>query len=220
MNEKSGSKAEIDVYEDYQKILERKDIVVVTIVTPTTGTRRSRSRRCRLARISTAKKPLTLTINEGKQYRQDPEGDEAGLPGRNAAADRNGPQLHSGDCDDPRWPDRERQEGHPARSVVRPHCDAIPVAEVPKGLNWEKWLGQAPLVDFRMKEGGGRWGNSRCHYEFRWWYEYSGGKMTDWGAHHVDIASWAIGMDQSGPDQRWRLGQAPGSVQGRQAPAG
>ena len=62
--------------------------------------------------------------------------------------------------------------------------------EPPAGLNWDVWLGQAPAVDY-IKQ--------RCHGTFRWWYEYSGGKLTDWGAHHVDIAQWAIGMDQSGP---------------------
>jgi len=68
----------------------------------------------------------------------------------------------------------------------------FPVAAAPPSLNWDLWLGQAPKVDYRAQ---------RCHGTFRWWYEYSGGKMTDWGAHHVDIAQWAIGMDNSGPDQ-------------------
>src|SRR5690606_25376827 len=71
----------------------------------------------------------------------------------------------------------------------------IPVAKVPEGLNWDMWLGQTPKVEYRHD---GR-GKTRCHYEFRWWYEYSGGKLTDWGAHHVDIAQWA--MQQNGEGQ-------------------
>jgi predicted dehydrogenase len=57
---------------------------------------------------------------------------------------------------------------------------------VPAELNWDFWLGQAPQVDY-LKE--------RCHSTFRWWYDYSGGPVTDWGAHHNDIARWAIGQD-------------------------
>jgi predicted dehydrogenase len=59
----------------------------------------------------------------------------------------------------------------------------------PANLDWEMWQGQAPKNDY-IKQ--------RCHYQFRWWYEYSGGKFTDWGAHHVDIATWAIGKDKEG----------------------
>jgi predicted dehydrogenase len=88
-----------------------------------------------------------------------------------------------------------------------PASGPIPVADPPKELNWDLWLGQAPKVDFRATgdEQGGL-GMTRAHYEFRWWYEYSGGKMTDWGAHHVDIATWALGL--TGP------GDGPISVEG------
>ena len=54
---------------------------------------------------------------------------------------------------------------------------------VPAHLNWDLWLGQAPKVPYVAE---------RCHYTFRWWYEYAGGKITDWGAHDIDIAQWAI----------------------------
>src|SRR5439155_1622522 len=62
------------------------------------------------------------------------------------------------------------------------------------------WLGPTPKVDY-IKE--------RCHYNFRWWYDYSGGKMTDWGAHHNDIAQWALGMDGSGPVEVESRGEKP-----------
>ncbi len=74
------------------------------------------------------------------------------------------------------------------------------VADVPEGLDWDFWQGPTPKVEY-VKE--------RCHYTFRWWYEYSGGKMTDWGAHHNDIAQWALGMDGSGPVEVSAKGDKP-----------
>jgi predicted dehydrogenase len=56
---------------------------------------------------------------------------------------------------------------------------------VPAGLDWDYWQGPAPKTDY-VKE--------RCHRTFRYWFDYSGGTMTDWGAHHNDIAYWAIGL--------------------------
>jgi predicted dehydrogenase len=56
---------------------------------------------------------------------------------------------------------------------------------VPQGLDWDRWLGQAPRVDYVPQ---------RCHLTFRYWLDYSGGTLTDWGAHHNDIARWAMGL--------------------------
>jgi predicted dehydrogenase len=83
----------------------------------------------------------------------------------------------------------------------------IPVAPVPQELDWDFWLGPAPKCEYRalpkLREGygGGVPLDSNCHYAFRNWHEYSGGKLTDWGAHHVDIACWAIGATDTGPSK-------------------
>ncbi len=61
---------------------------------------------------------------------------------------------------------------------------------VPDGFDYDFWMGQTPKVPY-VKE--------RTHFSFRYWWDYSGGTMTDWGAHHNDIVLWALGMDDSGP---------------------
>ena len=71
-----------------------------------------------------------------------------------------------------------------------PSGGPFPTTDPPANLDWDFWLGQAPKVPYTKE---------RCHGNFRWWLEYSGGKMTDWGAHHVDIAQWGLGHDHSGP---------------------
>jgi len=60
---------------------------------------------------------------------------------------------------------------------------------IPERLNWDFWLGPAQSAAYSEER----------HRSFRWYMEYSGGKVTDWGAHHIDIAQWALGMDHTGP---------------------
>ena len=64
-----------------------------------------------------------------------------------------------------------------------------PVMEVPPELNWEMWLGPAPKVPYR----------GVVHWNWRWILDYSGGQMTDWAGHHIDIANWGAGLEYTGP---------------------
>ncbi len=64
-----------------------------------------------------------------------------------------------------------------------------PVQEVPPELNWEMWLGPAPKVPYR----------GVSHWDWRWILDYSGGQLTDWVGHHIDIANWGAGLEYTGP---------------------
>ena len=97
----------------------------------------------------------------------------------------------------------------PWASTARRPADRSPRSQPPKELDWDIWLGQAPKVDYIEQ---------RCHYEFRWWYEYSGGKFTDWGApprRHRHLGHRPRpGRHGSDRNRRHRR-QASGAVQGR-----
>jgi len=67
--------------------------------------------------------------------------------------------------------------------------DVKPIMPVPEGLDWNLWLGPAPYVPYR----------GVSHWDWRWIMDYSGGQLTDWAGHHIDIAHWGMGWDYTGP---------------------
>ncbi|HJP35457.1 MAG TPA: Gfo/Idh/MocA family oxidoreductase [Gammaproteobacteria bacterium] len=73
-----------------------------------------------------------------------------------------------------------------------------PVEAVPEGLDWNMWLGPAPYVPYRpFGDPSGSY--KRCHFNWRWIMDYSGGQLTDWAGHHIDIAHWGLGLEHTGP---------------------
>jgi hypothetical protein len=60
----------------------------------------------------------------------------------------------------------------------------------PKGFDYDLWLGQAPEAPYCA---------ARCHWNFRWVWDYSGGMLTDWGAHLIDVAQWGNNTEHTGP---------------------
>ena len=174
-----GSRAK--QFEDYREMLELPEIDVVVIATPDHWHTKMLIDACRAGKDVYCEKPLTLTIDEGKLLRQ-----VVNETGRVV-------QVGSWQRSDHRF--RLAVEMVRAGRVGRlERVDVVlgknkvggPFATtpVPKNLNWDLWQGQTPAVPYIQE---------RSHYTFRWWYEYSGGQMTDWGAHHLDIAQWGIG---------------------------
>ncbi|MEN1677986.1 MAG: Gfo/Idh/MocA family oxidoreductase [Planctomycetota bacterium] len=180
--------------EDYRRLLDRRDIGVLVIATPDHWHAKIAIEALHAGKDIYCEKPLTLTVAEGRQIV-----DALQSTGRVMAV---GSQQRSG------------KGFQKAAAMVRtgrlgkikrvtcgldgaPSSPGLPVVAPRASLNWNRWLGPAPYVPYR--EGGrpsGGYGSqfpqSRGHAHFRWWYEYSGGKLTDWGAHHVDIALWAL----------------------------
>ncbi|MHC4628165.1 MAG: Gfo/Idh/MocA family protein [Planctomycetota bacterium] len=63
----------------------------------------------------------------------------------------------------------------------------------PEGLDWDFWLGPALWRPFM------KYSRRAPHWDWRWIMDYSGGQLTDWAGHHIDIAHWGLGFDETGP---------------------
>lgn len=168
------------IFEDYQDLLKREDVDVICIATPDHWHSKMLIDAVRAGKDVYCEKPLTLTVDEGKVLR-----DIVGSSDRVV-------QVGTWQRSDERF----RMAAEIVRAgrlgkltkvtcATSPNPTGGPFKQypVPPNFNWELWQGQTPDVPYIPE---------RSHYTFRWWYEYSGGKMTDWGAHHIDIAQWAI----------------------------
>lgn len=171
-------------FSDFRKILQRKDVDIIINGTPDHWHSLINIGAARARKDVYGEKPLTLTIDEGQRVVRAVRDNKIVLQtGTQQRSDRRF-RLACELVRNGRIGKLQTVEVFlPAGLRVGPF--AIDQT-VPAGLNWDLWLGQAPQVGY-MKE---RAGNS-----FRWWWDYAGGPVTDWGAHHNDVARWAIGQD-------------------------
>jgi predicted dehydrogenase len=175
------------LYEDYRALLERRDVDVVMIGTPDHWHTAMVVDACRAGKDVYCEKPLTLTIDEGKLLRRVVE--ESGRVVQVGSWERSDHNFRLA-CELVRQGRIGRLQKVTVTLGKNKTGGPFPVVPVPAHFNWDLWQGQTPSVPYIAE---------RAHYTFRWWYEYSGGQMTDWGAHHVDIAQWGAGMQDSGP---------------------
>lgn len=176
------------VYQDYRKVLDRNDVNAVIIGAPDHWHTKIAIDAMKAGKDVYCEKPLTLTIDESrlicKTVRDTGRVFQVGTQQRSeyhkyfleaaaiARSGRLGEKLTA-----------------TAGVGEAPTGGPFATAEPPKELNWDFWLGQAPKVDFTTE---------RCLYNFRWWLDYSGGQVTDWGVHHTDIGMWALGGEETG----------------------
>jgi len=169
-------------YQDFRRILDRKDIDVIWVVTPDHWHAMIAVLGCQAWKDVYVEKPLTTTLHEGRKIvetaRRYGRVVQVGTQQRSMKVFRQAIEhVHRGTL------------GHisKVRTWAGPNGDAgveKPDKPLP-GLDWDMWLGPAPWVPFSIKRFGA----------FRWFKDYTGGEITDWGTHLIDIARWGIRQD-------------------------
>lgn len=185
------------MYREYERLLDRSDIDAVSIATPDHWHALNAIHAARAGKDMYCEKPLGLTIAEGRATV--------------SAVARYGRIFQTGS-----WQRSVRNFRYACELVRSGRIGKIhavhvgvpngkvggstEVIPVPEGLDYDRWLGPAPWEPYT---------EDRTHYDFRWHFDYSGGIVTDWGAHHCDIAQWGLGTELAGPVEFEGQGEFP-----------
>jgi len=169
---------------DYRKLLERKDIDAVLIATPDHWHALQFIEACQAGKDVYVEKPLSLTILEGRKmveaaakYQRVAQ---MGNQRRSSAAHRQMIEMiHAGKIGKVTAARCFHIRNEAPLGLGNP-ANSQPPAE----LDWDMWLGPAPKVPYN---------ENYCFYKFRWFRPYSGGQMTNFGTHYIDVIQWALG---------------------------
>lgn len=194
VNKKNGNK-DCSGYVDYREILVRKDIDLIFCGAPDHWHAQIMIDSMKSGKDVMCEKPLTLTIVEGRKIVQ-----TARRYGRVAAG---GSQRVLQDYGRLACAARSGRFGKIIEAYANPggpprQC-YLPGVPVPDTINWDLWLGPAPLVPYHPNRCSGAFGLSGNG--FRSWYDYSGGMTTDWGGHKFGGALHGLGLDHTGPTE-------------------
>ncbi|HEY5315927.1 MAG TPA: Gfo/Idh/MocA family oxidoreductase, partial [Pirellulales bacterium] len=187
---KSGHDAGCKAYTDFREVLGRDDVDVVAVVVPDHWHAPMTIAATKAGKDVYCEKPLTLTVDQGKQMiksvREHKRILQTGSHWRSGPAVRHACEL----VRNGRIGQLQRIQVYlPKNNFVGPGPGWQPMP-VPEGFDYATWLGPAPLAPYHA---------DRCLYRFRFILDYSGGQVTNFGAHYFDIAQWGHGSDTTGP---------------------
>ena len=180
------SRANPKKYGDYRKVLEDKDVDAVAICTPDHWHAIMFIDACNAGKDVYVEKPLSLTVHEGRRMVEVAERTkrvvQVGIHRRSSAFLKEAADFI-------------RAGGIGEVTVAKSYhimnewplgIGNSPDGPPPSEEEWDKWLGPAPKIPYNK---------NRTYYNFRWFYHYSGGQLTNFGVHYMDMIRWCLGKD-------------------------
>jgi predicted dehydrogenase len=185
----SGTYKGCDAYNDFREILARDDIDAVMVATPDHWHVIPAIMAARAGKDVMCEKPLSLSVVEGRILANTVKSLDriSQTASENRSVDvyhRMAELVRNGRIGELKEIKVTLPSGHSVREAK------MEFEQPPEGFDYNFWLGQAPYRPYC---------EARCHWNFRWILDYSGGMLTDWGAHMIDLAQWGNDTEHTGP---------------------